>query len=265
MVVGALLLALGAVLVPASWGPFAGRLQVTGPLHGSDATRGAALPVTVVSQYQGLPTDPVNCGPAAVAAVLRYARPEFGTMDTAALVQAVRTATGAPEGATYLPELAHALAVYGIPSAPLYAGDAPSGATTPLAAVRVALQQGRPVLALVRGATLGRGTAYGNHYVVMIGLDPQTGQVTVVDPDTQAPRSAQWEPGGRQQWSRALAQAALAGTGQGAVSALVVGAERRGALPPWAVFLPAAVILAVLGVRPRRRWRHVLPGDSATT
>lgn len=59
--------------------------------------------MALVSQYQGLATDNVNCGPASVAAILRYVRADLGTTALASLVAAARAKTGEPTGDTDLP------------------------------------------------------------------------------------------------------------------------------------------------------------------
>jgi hypothetical protein len=209
--------------------------------------------VPLVSQYQGIATDDVNCGPASVAAVLRYLRPDLAAMNPSDLVAATRAATGKPQGDTNLPGLAHALAAFGVSSAPLYASDAPHNAGDPLTAIRLALSHGYPVIATVGGVALGRGEQYGDHFVVMIGMDPQTETVDVIDPDTQSPGTAAWYPGGRQQWSATLARAALGAAQENDALALVAGATRTNVIPPATLLLAAAGALALLALLVKRR------------
>jgi len=96
----AIVLAALALALPRSWDPLArtalGPLTFTGPLHGGDAVAGPALPVPLISQYQGLAADNSNCGPTAVASLIRYAQPDLAGADDATLVSAVRDATGGP-------------------------------------------------------------------------------------------------------------------------------------------------------------------------
>jgi hypothetical protein len=232
----ALALVLRALPVPHPWAPFAGQLRVAGLFPTTNAVGGPDLPVPLVSQYQGLATDNVNCGPASIAAIVQYLRPDSGnTTDAALLVAGARDKTGEPTGETYLPGLAHALDAFGVPSAPLYASD---GGGDPLAAVRVALAHGRPVIVTVGGAALGRGPTYGDHFVVIIGMNPQAGLVDVVDPDTQAPRNPQWMPGGRQQWPASLVRTAMAAAQEHDALGVVAGAQRAGVLPSPLVILP---------------------------
>jgi hypothetical protein len=228
-------------------------LRYTGPLPAVNAVAGPDFPIPLVSQYQGLATDNVNCGPASIAAIVQYVRPGIGaTMDTASLVGDARDKTGEPTGDTYLPELAKALDAYGVPSAPLYAAD---GGGDPLVAVRVALEHGRPIIVTLGGAALGRGSAYGDHFVVIIGMNLQASLVDVVDPDTQTPGNAQWMPGGRQQWPASSVRAAMDDAQERDALGVVAGAQRDGVLPPPLVFLPPACLLALACVLPRRR-RH---------
>jgi hypothetical protein len=161
--------------------------------------------------------------------------------------------TGVPAGDTYLPQLAHALAAFGVPSAPLYAAD---GGGDPLAAVEVALAQGRPVIVTLGGAALGRGASYGDHFVVVIGMTPRASLVDVLDPDTQAPGSAQWLPGGRQQWPAAVVRAGIAAAQERDALGVVAGAKRVAAVPSWP-FLVAAGLSVMAGVLYRRvHMRH---------
>jgi hypothetical protein len=251
----AVMLAGYALLLPPTWGPFASRLSFTGQLPAGNAVLGPDLPIPLVSQYQGLATDNVNCGPATVAAALRYARPDLSSMDDAALVAAVRQATGIPVGDTYLPSLVRAFSSFGVPSAPLFANDAEGG--NPLAAIRLALAHGRPVIATVGGTPLGRGASYGDHFVLIIGMDAQTEQVDVLDPDTQAAPYASWVAGGRQSWSSSLTRAALAAAQEHDALGVVAGAQRASAVAPATVFLPVAAIMLLLALYP---WRgRVLP------
>jgi len=145
-----------------------------------------------------------------------------------------------------------------VPSAPLAADD---GAGDPLAAIQFALAHGRPVLVLVDGAALGRGDRYGGHFVVVTGMEVQTGPLDVVDPDTQAPRSAGWQPGGRQRWPLSLARSALTHAGDGgSFDAIIVGATRpvnRTPSPTRLLIVAGAAILALLGLWPVRRRRGV--------
>jgi hypothetical protein len=194
---------------------------------GPDASAGHPLPVPLISQYQGIATDNFNCGPASVAAILRARAAAVGGMDDATLVATIRASTGEPAGDTDLPGLRRALAAFGVPSVSLLPSDGAGTAADPLAVVQVALRHGSPVLALVDGATLGRGTGYGDHFIVIRGMDVATGLVDVVDPDTQQPRSMSWLPGGIQTLPASLVRQALrTAAGPQGIAALAIGSRQ---------------------------------------
>ena len=70
----------------------------------------------------------------------------------------------------------------------------------------------------------------------------------VDDPDTQAAHTTSWMPGGRQTWPASLARAALAAAKERDALAIVVGAEREGAIAPATAFLLASGALALLAI-----------------
>ena len=74
-------------------------------------------PPPLIGQYLGLASDASNCGPASVAALLEWARPELARMDAATLVSLVRGRSGEPVGDTDQQGLARALAAFGVPVA----------------------------------------------------------------------------------------------------------------------------------------------------
>ncbi|MGH2347223.1 MAG: C39 family peptidase [Chloroflexota bacterium] len=249
----AALLAAAAFLVPDSWPPFAGHVDFTSPFPAANAVAGPRLSIPMVSQYQGLAQDNVNCGPAAVVAIVRYLHPSTAVTSTAAQVRAARDLTGRPEGETYLPDLVRALNAFDVPSALLYAGDGPAGGKDPLSAVRSALERGRPVIVTLGGVTLGRGAAYGDHFVIVTGMDSRTGLVDVVDPDNQPARGADWVPGGIGQWPASLIRAAMGTARETGALGVVAGAERTDTISPPLVLLPAALVFALLSLRVSRR------------
>jgi hypothetical protein len=249
----AVLLAAAAFLVPSTWPPFAGHLDFTGSFPAANAVTGSPLPIEPVSQYQGLPTDNVDCGPAAVVAIVRYARPSLTTAGTGAQVRTARDRTGRPAGETYLPDLVRALNAFGIRGTLLYARDGPAGDKDPLSAVRFALERGRPVIVTLGGVTLGRGEGYGDHFVVITGIDARTGLVDVVDPDNQPPHHADWVPGGRGQWPASLVRAAMSTARETGALGVIAGAARSGTVSPALVFLPAALVFALLSLGPALR------------
>ena len=237
---------------PRWWGPFSGQLHFSGSYAG-DATLGSPLPIDPVSQYQGLPTDGENCGPASVAALVRWMRPDLAVGNTADLVARIRADTGVAAGGTSLAELAHALDDFGVSNAPLFASDAPGGSDDSIGALRLALAHGSPVLAAVRAADLYGGSSLENHWIVITGTEPDTGAVDVVDPATPPGFSAGWTVGGNAHFSASVLAQALKDTGdvQG-LYALVVDAHRSGPAPAL-VFLPTGGLLLLFGLFPRRR------------
>lgn len=242
-----------ALVAPSWWTPLAGRIVFAGAFPATDAVRGPALPLLLISQYQGLATDNANCGPAVVAAAVRYARPAMNTEADPALVARARDATGIRSGDTYLPSLVQALSHFGVASAPLFAAD--GGSTDPLAAVRLALSHGRPVIVTLGGAALGRGAGYGDHFVLVVGMDPQAEQLNILDPDTQPAHTTAWQPGGREIWSAARVRAAIAAAQEHDALAVVVGARREGAISPSTPLLIGsglALLLALCSGRMRR-------------
>ena len=207
----------------------------------------------LVEQYLGLASDASNCGPASVAALLEWARPELAGTDPAALVLQVRSRSGEGAGDTDQQGLTQALGSFGVPVAQLYAGDVPGGEADPLAVVTATLGRGIPVLALVHGAALGRGEGYGNHWLVLWRADRSAGTIEVTDPDTQPPRSAAWIPGGVQSLRQGTVRAALVAAGGDAPVALAIGAERRYAVPARTGLLAGALTMALVGLARRVR------------
>lgn len=207
----------------------------------------------LVEQYLGMASDASNCGPASVASVLEWARPELAGTDPAALVSQVRSRSGELVGDTNQQGLTQALGSFGVPVAQLYAGDVPGGEADPLAVVTAMLGRGIPVLALVHGATLGRGEGYGNHWLVLWRADRSAGTIEATDPDTQPPRSDAWISGGVQSLRQGTVRAALSAVGGDAPVALAIGAERLYAVPARTGLLAGALLMALVGLARRVR------------
>ena len=235
---------------------FASALNFSGPYRATSDRLGLAVPL--ISQYQGLATDNVNCGPASVAAILRAVRPGGLPPDDASLMAALRNRSGAADGDTSAAMLIHALHAFGVGSTALEADDAPDGRSGVMAAIAFAIENRRPVLALVSGVDLGRGAAYGDHWLTITAVDKATERVRVADPDTQSAHTSDWQPGGVQwlpmwQVSTALRDA----TGDGSVVALAVGAGRSTPPSPRAVLPPLAAMIILWQMR--RRLLRALP------
>ena len=241
---------------------FASVLSFSGPYHAK--VDGAGLAVPLITQYQGLLTDNVNCGPASVAAILRALRLAALPAYDADLVAAARARTGQPDGDTNVAALTQALQAFGVRSTMLHADDAPDGSGM-MVAIAYALRNRRPVLALVYGGDLGRGAQYGDHWLTITAVDKATEQVRVVDPDTQAAHTADWQPGGVQWLPMWQVSAALRdASGDGGLVALAVGAGRSAPPSPRTVLPPLAAALIIWQARGRllrslpRRWRRAL-------
>ena len=212
-------------------------------------------PPPLIEQYLGLASDESNCGPASVASLLEWVRPELAGMDPATLVARVRNRSGEQAGDTDQQGLTQALGSFGVPVAQLYAGDVPRGEADPLAVVTATLGRGIPILALVHGATLGRGEGYGYHWIVLWRADRSAGTIEATDPDTQPQRSAAWIPGGVLSLRQGIVRAALAAVGGDAPVALAIGAERRYAVPARTGLLAGALLMALVGLARRVRGR----------
>ncbi len=157
----------------------------------------AAGPLTIryISQYTGLTTQNVDCGPAAVAMILdAYGKRPAGWTDKQ-FVADIRAKTGGT-GTTGFAQLERAIAAYGMSFA-----EVPNTATpqpdAQMQLMKAALGRGQPVIALLHGATLGRGTAYGDHWVVVRGFSDDGQTVWLNDPDNQPARTAAWIAGGQ--------------------------------------------------------------------
>lgn len=182
---------------------------------GDPALAAPAISVPYISQYQGLLSpinfDNVDCGPASVAMVLRYYGQGAGVSDPA-LVSGVRAAAGGQEDTTFA-QLEAALRHYGI----TYSGISnalPSQPDAKMAGLRSAVDAGQPVIVLVNGAGLGRGSTYGDHWIVVTGFSDDGQTVYVNDPDSQDPRGRiGWIKGGRIALSYATFRNAAATSG----------------------------------------------------
>jgi hypothetical protein len=241
----AALLVGAALFLPRSWGLFSGALSFDGPGNAARAT-GGGLAIPLISQYQGLSTDNVNCGPASVAAIARAVGAGAADLSDAQLVAAARAGTAESDGDTDLAGLVQALRGFGIGSTSLFADDNPGASSDPIGAIGYVVGHGRPVLALVSGADLGRGAHYGDHWLVVTAVDSRDGTVRVMDPDTQAAGSAVWQPGGVYWLPTSVMRAALRdASADGGMVALAIGTGRTQLPAPAAVLLPLAAAFAL--------------------
>ena len=186
---------------------------------------GSYLPVPFISQYQGLGSSYCDCGPTSVAMILRYKGILFG-FSNAQLVGDVRTYTGTPGGTgacydTGFGQLETAIAHYGLSYSEISNAAAPQPASQ-VQAMQNAVAAGHPVIALVHGADLGRGSAYGEHWVVVTGFSADGQTVYLNDPDNQGARWAGWIVGGQITLSRATFSQAAYDTPAGLPYAIIV-------------------------------------------
>ena len=148
------------------------------------------MPIRYYSQYRGQATQNEDCGPTAVAMVLEYRSLRPAGLSDMQWVSAVRTQSGVSDTAcngpcgTTFPQLEAALTHYNATWSEVAASltPAPSAQVT---AIKTAVASGKPVIALVHGADLGRGEAYGDHWIVITGFSADGNTAYVNDPDDQ--------------------------------------------------------------------------------
>ena len=152
------------------------------------------LSMHYIHQYLGNSSDDFDCGPASLAMVLEaYHVQPAGTSD-ARFVAAVRRSTGAAlSQGTYYADLARAVGTFGL-SYSFVPSGLPGEPAAEAGMMSDAINAGNLVIAMVHGATLGRGTPYGDHWLVVAGFNGDT--VHVLDPDDQTPRTSDWLRGG---------------------------------------------------------------------
>lgn len=159
------------------------------------------LAIGYISQYQGLTSSNYDCGPADVAMVLTYRNLRPGGLSDSQFVAQVRSHTGVgsdTQGTTF-PQLEASLSYYGATWSEVPASLTPQPSAQ-VQAIKNAVAAGKPVIALVHGADLGRGTPlYGDHWIVIRGFTSDGNTVYVNDPDNQPARSGypNWIVGGQ--------------------------------------------------------------------
>ena len=170
-----------------------------------------ATPVSIpyMHQYLGNSSDDFDCGPTCVAMVLQGFGLRPSGLSDAGWVASVRRTMGVPPSiGTYFSDLQRAFAAYGLPTS-LVPSSLPGEPEAEVAMMRDAIAAGNAVVAMLHGATLGRGAQYGDHWVVPVGFTAD-GLAHLHDPDDQAPRWAGWIRGGDITISESLfAQAGL--------------------------------------------------------
>jgi hypothetical protein len=161
----------------------------------------AAVAVPYISQYQGLGSSNCDCGPTSVAMALR-AFHIWDSLSDQNLVSNLRNFIGSTNSCTDTdtPDLERAIdAVNANAGAGLsYSSISNQLAPQPDAQMQTmqnALASGSVVIALLHGSDLGRGTNYGDHWVVVLNFSGD-GNVYINDPDNQGSRWAGWIVGG---------------------------------------------------------------------
>lgn len=111
----------------------------------------------------------------------------------------VRSHSGNLSSNLTFPQLEAAIGWYGISRTEIPPTLSPAP-DAQMQVMRNALAAKKPVIALVHGATLGRGAAYGDHFVVVRGFSGDGQYVYINDPDNRC-LSGWLECGGAKTWS----------------------------------------------------------------
>jgi Peptidase_C39 like family len=156
------------------------------------------ISVPYLSQYQGQASQNYDCGPTGVAMVLQYRGLRTGGLSDMQWVSQVRTNTGVGNdySDTSFGQLETALSYSGTSYSEVPASLTPQP-DAQVAAIKDAVGAGNPVIAVVHGADLGRGEAYGDHWIVITGFSSDGSTAYVNDPDNQGARWAGWIVGGQ--------------------------------------------------------------------
>jgi len=154
-----------------------------------------------ISQYQGQTTQNSDCGPASGAMVLQAYGKRPGGLTNKEWVVQVRSHSGNSSGYLTFPQLEAALRWYGVSASEISPSLLPAP-DAQMQKMKNALAANQLVIALVHGATLGRGTSYGDHFIVVRGFSDDGQRVYVNDPDNRC-LSGWLECGGQTSWSYA--------------------------------------------------------------
>ncbi len=205
------------------------------------------LTIPYISQYTGATTQNNDCGPASVAMVLdAYGKRPAGRSNRQ-FVEDLRRITGV-SGNTNFVHLERAIAAYGLSSERISNQIAPQP-DAQMQIMRNAIAQGRPVIALVNGPSLGRGDRYGDHWVVVRGFSDDGQWVYLNDPDDQAPRWSSWIRGGAITLAYSAFRTAAYNAAPGPYG-LIVGSGLRPATPTGLAITGQSASSLTLGWRP---------------
>jgi hypothetical protein len=189
------------------------------------------LPIPFIRQYVRGNLVQFDCGPTSVAMILSYRVAPYNKRPTgksdAQFVLDVRNATGVyGDARTGFDALEKALKSYGL-------STSRTSYSTPNAqfdAMRRATESGKPVIVLLHGDTLGRGSNYGDHWVVLRGFSADGNTVYVNDPDLRTTADSDgkrpgWKVGAGENkaWPSALFQDAAQKANGGGAYGIVVG------------------------------------------
>ncbi len=158
--------------------------------------RASSLSIPYLSQYQGQSTENFDCGPASVAMVAQFFGHRPDNISDADFISQLRQATGNTTlSDTNFSELENAISSVNLS----YSEISNSATPQPDAEIQVmqdALSHGNAVIALIHGADLGRGTNYGDHWVVVRGFSDDGQSVYLNDADNQQAKLPHWIRGG---------------------------------------------------------------------
>ncbi|GAC1300911.1 MAG: hypothetical protein NVSMB27_41280 [Ktedonobacteraceae bacterium] len=156
------------------------------------------LTVPYLRQYQGQSTQNYDCGPASVAMVLEYYNVQPTNSSNSNLMTQVRNSTDNTSGGdTGFTDLERALSHYGLSYNEISNSLSPQPGAQMQAMQQAITAYGEPVIALIHGADLGRGSRYSDHWVVVTGFSSDGQAVYLNDPDNQPMRWSGWIQGGQ--------------------------------------------------------------------
>lgn len=154
------------------------------------------LPVPFINQYPDGWTRTQDCGPASAAMVLQHynLRPkDTSNFDFITQIRQSTTGNLNDEDFTF-PQLKKALSDKGLRPAEIDRNQSVDEAMNKIGAAVDSAHL--PVIALVHGEDLGRGSRYADHFVVVRGMSLDMKTVYLNDTDTQEPKLPGWRRGG---------------------------------------------------------------------
>ena len=153
--------------------------------------------IPYIHQYQGFSSSNCDCGPVAVAMLVRYFGRDAG-LSNSSLISQIRSRMNSSTGAcinTNFTQLEQALQSYGLSTSRI--NNLTPAPAAQVQAMRDATASGKPVIALINGPTIGRHSNYGDHWVVVRGFSADGQTVYLNDPDNQSAKLPGWIVGGQ--------------------------------------------------------------------